>query len=173
MKRALQLILLIGGACYGQDQDRLQGMPSKQEIGELIDKAEQKVSGFEEAIKAVQPRLDPVSKGYGKDVLGVSTKARTMIAGIRENGPSAYRLVGLVVTLDDLSLDAATASILLFNSQKAVAGDISLLLASKNGCTDIAELLFHATMRLIKVEEDLLDQIVSDSKVPASAPRTQ
>jgi hypothetical protein len=48
MKRVLQLILLLAGACYGQD--RLQGMPSNQEIGELIDKAEQKVSAFEEAI---------------------------------------------------------------------------------------------------------------------------
>jgi hypothetical protein len=119
----------------------------------------------------VQPRLDPISKGYGKDVLGASATVRTMIAAIREKGPSAYRLVGLVVTLDDLSLDAATASILLFNAQKAVAADISLLIASKNGCNDIAELLFHATMRLVKIEEDLLDQVVSDSKEPASPSR--
>jgi hypothetical protein len=92
-----------------------------------------------------------------------------MISAIREEGPSAYRLVGLVVTLDDLSLDAATATILLFNAQKAVAGDISLLVSAKNGCTDIAELLFHVTMRLVKIEEDLLDRVATDSKEPAGA----
>ena len=169
MKRALQLILLIAGACYGQS--RLQGMPSNEEISELIDKAEQKVAGFEQAIKAVQPPLDPISAGYGKSVLGTSATARTMIAAIREKGPSEYRLVGLVVTLDDLSLDSSTASILLFNAQKAVAGDVSLLISAKNGCNDISELLFHATMRLIKIEEDLLDEVASDStKKPAEAP---
>jgi hypothetical protein len=161
MKRALQLILIVAGACYGQT--RLQGVPSHEEINELIDKAEQKVSVFEQGIKAVQPRLDPISAGYGKEVLGGLATARTMIAAIREKGPSAYRLVGLVVTLDDLSLNASTATIMLFNAQKAVAGDVSLLISAKNGCNDIAELIFHATMRLIKIEEDLIGQATSDS----------
>jgi hypothetical protein len=86
-------------------------MPSNDEILELLAKAEQKVSGFENAVKGVKPDLDKADPELSKTYVDAGAAAHVIILSIRKNGPSAYSLMSLVTTLDDLSLDASTATI--------------------------------------------------------------
>ena len=141
-------------------------MPSNDEIFELLAKAEEKVSAFESGLKSIKTDLDKADPKSSPKYLDAATAAHKIIKDIRKNGPSAYALVGLVTTLDDLSLDAATASItlLLFQIKSGQTENSGLwflvpLLTSKNDCTDISELIMHATLRLIRTEEDILDKL--------------
>jgi hypothetical protein len=140
--------------------------PSNDEVLELVAKAEQKVAGFESAIKSVRSDLDRADPKLSKMYTDAAAAARVIIVGIRKNGSSAYSLTSLVTTLDDLSLDAATASVqlLLLRIQSGQATTNRLdflvpLMTSKNECNDISELLTHATLRLIHTEEEVLQKL--------------
>jgi hypothetical protein len=80
-----------------------EGMPSKEEIAEVLAKADEKVSSFEAAIKAAKPRLDQLNPDYAKNDLEGAATAHELIAKTLKNGASAYALVGILITLDDLS----------------------------------------------------------------------
>ena len=143
-------------------------VPSKDEIFELLDKANQKITDFEDAIKAVKPSLDKADKHMSTNDLDAAATAHDLIRKIKANGPSAYGLVGLMATIDDLSLDAATASVQLLLQPHAdpdqptpsQLNQVMLLLAAKNSCRDISELIFHATMRYIHGEEEVLTTLL-------------
>jgi hypothetical protein len=78
-----------------------------------------------------------------------------------KNGSTAYALVGILTTLDDLSLDAATGSaFLLAANQGQTTPELLTLSAAGTACNDIAELIFHATMRLIAAEEAALNKLL-------------
>jgi hypothetical protein len=94
------LVMFIGSPCWSQGSD----VPSKQEINELVQKADEKVTNFEAANQSAKT-LAP-DKLYQK-VRETASTAHAIIAAIKKNGPSAYALVGLVITLDDVSLNAA------------------------------------------------------------------
>jgi hypothetical protein len=141
-------------------------IPSNDEILELVAKAEQKVSGFENAVKSVKPDLDKVDPKLSTTYAEAGGAAHAIIFSVRKSGPSAYNLMGLVTALDDLSLDAATASIelLLLRVQSGQTAASSLgflvpLMTSKNECYDISELIMHATLRYIHAEEDVLEKL--------------
>jgi hypothetical protein len=141
-------------------------IPSNDEIFELLAKAEQKVSGFENAIKGIKPSLDKADPKLSTMYTNAGAAAHTIILSIRKNGPSAYSLMSLVTTLDDLSLDAATASVqlLLLRIQSGQTAASSLdflvpLMTSKNECNDISELIMHAPLRYIHAEEDVLEKL--------------
>lgn len=141
-------------------------LPSNDEIFELLAKAEEKVSGFETAVKSVKPNLDKADPKLSTMYLDAASAAHVVIVSIRKNGPSAYSLTSLVTTLDDLSLDAATATVqmLLLRIQTGQTGTTKLdfiipLMTSKNECYDISELLMHATLRYIHAEEDVLEKL--------------
>ena len=92
-------------------------MPSDAEIGELLTKADQKVAGFEEAVKLAKPHLDRTNSRLCF-CLDAAATAHKLIEATQKNGTSAFRLVGLLATLDDLSLDAANASVLLLRDDE-------------------------------------------------------
>jgi len=165
LSRALPAIFLFvsGARAVGQTGT---SMPSNDEILELLAKAEQKVAGFENAVKSIKPNLDRVDPKLSPMYADAAAAAHVIILSARKNGPSAYRLVSLVTTLDDLSLDAATASIQLLllqiKSGQTAASNLDFLvplLSSKNECNDISELIMHATLRFIHTEEEALEKM--------------
>jgi hypothetical protein len=150
-------------------------MPSNAEIGELLSKADQKVTNFEEAVKQAKPHLDKINSRLSSNYLDAAATAHHLIDGTQKNGTSAYRLVGLLATLDDVSLDAANASVLLLRNdeeqlakgkQPGVAAVSSVVALSSAGTAvnDISELLMHATLRFIGAEEQLLGQLLDEKK---------
>jgi hypothetical protein len=163
MPKRLTGILLfasIGGIALGQTD---LSMPSKSEIFELVDKADQNVSGFEAAVKNAKPALDAIDTKLAKGCLDGASNAHFMIQSIHKNGPSAYALVALLATMDDLSLNAANASIKLLSirgQQENVASWVVLLSTSGAACNDISELIMHATLRFIQAEEAILGKLL-------------
>jgi len=150
---------------------RAQGVefPSKEEIGDLVHQAEQKVAEYERVLNAVGKHL-PADK-LKEDHETVSA-ARQVISALKTNEPSAYSLVALTVTLDDLNGDAmgdteAVLKQLVLNAasgKPADAGALSAVVAltdTGNGVRDISELLFHATMRYVHAEESLLADLIA------------
>jgi len=77
----------------------------------------------------------------------------------------------VLTTLDDLSLDAANGSTFLLAADgdrvaKGAPHDTNIrdavvaLSSAGTSCNDIAELIFHATMRLIAAEETALSKLL-------------
>jgi hypothetical protein len=149
----------------------VQKMPSSEEISELLAKADQKVSVFESAVKVAKSRLDAINPDYAKNYLDAAATAHQLISSTSK-GASAYGLVGILATLDDLSLDAANGSLyLIANDEDLVVGKgatrdagtvnvVSALTAAGTACNDIAELILHSTMRMVGAEEAVLRDLV-------------
>jgi hypothetical protein len=138
-------------------------MPSKSEIFELVDKADQKVSAFEVAVKSTKPYLDAIDVSLAKTSLEGAANAHQIIQTMHKNGPSAYGLVALLATMDDLSLNAANASVKLLSvrgQQDNVASWVLLLSTSGVACNDISELIMHATLRFVQAEEAILGKLL-------------
>lgn len=150
-------------------------MPSNAEIGELLSKADQKVTGFEEAVKLAKPHLDKMNSRLSSNYLDAAATAHKLIEATQKNGTSAFRLVGLLATLDDLSLDAANASVLLLRDDEeqlmkgkqpgaAALSSVVVLNNAGTAVNDISELLMHATLRLVEAEEQVLDKLLDEKK---------
>jgi hypothetical protein len=146
-------------------------MPSEKEFSELLAKADEKVSTFEAAVKNAKPGLDKIDTKYARNYLDAGATAHLLISKTIKNGATAYNLVGILTTLDDLSLDAAngTAFLLAADGDRVAKGaphdtgtrDAVVALSSAGtSCNDIAELIFHATMRLIAAEETALSKLL-------------
>ena len=165
-------VLFIGSSCFAQD------LPSKDEINELAAKANEKVVLFERALEAARGFVggEEAFKKYTK----AASTAHALIRAVQNNGPSAYGLVGLVMTLDDLVFDAreietnALITTVRFQStgrnvpasieqSTALASEtlsaVNRLENAARGCLDISELIGHAALRLIAAEEDAIHQI--------------
>jgi hypothetical protein len=171
----LVVFLVLASTCYAQTNaaassskevfaDLQRNMPSESELSELLAKADQNVSAFKVAVESAKPALDRVNVNLAKNYLDAASTAHTLISQTTKNGATAYRLVGVLITLDDLSLDAANASkFLLVADQSHSATEVATLgalSAAGTSCNDIAELIFHATMRLIAAEETALDKLL-------------
>jgi len=156
--RCCGLLLLTVSALVAQDQTKAD-IPSKAEIVELLDKADQKISAYEDAVKAAKPVLEEIGQGSITNPMEGASTARTFIKTLRRDGPSAYALVGLLATLDDMSFRAANAGVVLVKMARgrpSVEKAFLLITNSGAACNDIAELIYHATMRLIWAEEEIL-----------------
>src|SRR5258708_13704266 len=114
----LGLTMALLPTCYAQtrppastSKDALielqRSMPSEKEFSELLAKADEKVSAFEAAVKNAKPRLDKINTKYATNYLDAAATAHTVISKTLKNGPTAYALVTILTTLDDLSLHAA------------------------------------------------------------------
>jgi hypothetical protein len=147
-------------------------MPSKEEISELLAKADEKISTFEQAVRNAKPNLDKINTEYAKNYLDAASTAHTLIQVTKQNGPSAYRLVGILATMDDLSLDAANGTVFLLaaDNQRLSQGKPADMIAevavlglttAGTACNDISELIFHATMRFVNVEEKFVEALPS------------
>jgi hypothetical protein len=168
MRRVLALFALsIAAACVRTAMAQSAGdatgaIPSKDEILELLSKADQKVSEFENAIKAAKPRLESVDPKGLANYSDVASTAHVLIGAMRKNGPTSYGLLGIVVTIDDLSLGAAQAVLSITLTRQHPGGvpvEVHALLASKNATHDISELIFHAAFRYMRAQEALLEKI--------------
>ena len=145
--------------------------PSEKEFSELLAKADEKVSAFEAAVKVAKPSLDRIDPNYAANYADAAAAAHLLISKMRKNGTSAYGLVGLLATLDDLSRDAANGSTFLladddYRLAKGASRDVNArdgllaLSAAGTSCNDIAELIFHATLRLIHAQETALSMLL-------------
>jgi len=165
--RTFLLLVAVAFPILAQDAS---SMPSVDEINELVAKAEQKIDGFEATMKSLRADIDKVDQKTVPNGLNVVNSARTITTKIKSNGPTAYSLVTLVVTLDDISLNAASAALELMvmhsdagDLQKTANTFVAPLMASKNECSDISELIVHVALRLIKNEENLI-RVLQDKK---------
>jgi hypothetical protein len=138
-------------------------MPSNEELSELLAKADEKVSTFEQAVRNAKPHLDKIDTKYARNYLDAASTAHTLIQATK-NGPSGYRLVGVLATMDDLSLDAANGSVFLLGANAPSDMDamsaVIALTSAGTACNDISELIFHATMRFVNAEENLLELLL-------------
>lgn len=148
-------------------EESVPSMPSHEEIAELTAKAAEKVEEFQKALDSVRPLLDRINPDLYKNDSHTVENARLIIGALKKKGESAYTLVSLLATLDDLSLDASQASTqILLNGARSIsargtfpdgvtAGVVALSTAG-NDCYDISELIMHATLRFVAVEEAAL-----------------
>ncbi len=155
-------------------EDAAPSMPSADEINELLSKTSEYVTQYQATFKNAKTTLDksPVA-GFNEKANELSSQANSIIAAIRKNGPSAYALVGLVGVLDDMSLNAARASSVSIivglqggnpEQQRHAVQDVQDLAQAEKNCYDISELILHATLRLIAVEEKLLHSVSDQQK---------
>jgi hypothetical protein len=83
---------------------------------------------------------------------------------LESKGASAYGLVALIATLDDISLNASKIALVLAVGPPDSGTQARLLsiLSTGDAVNDISELLMHAALRFIKVEEDLIGKLLPD-----------
>jgi len=86
MKYTLTLIVVLVSAsqCFAQDDS----FPSKEEISRLVQKANQRVTDFEQAVQAAKPFL---SEDRFKSDTDAVTTAHRIIGSLNKNGLSASR----------------------------------------------------------------------------------
>jgi hypothetical protein len=133
------------------------------------------VEAFQKTLDSVKSLLDKADpSAYGKDENAVEG-ARSILAALKKNGRSAYALVSLLATLDDLDLDATqdSTAILLSGTRAMADGKMPpdgmtaaaiILTSAASSFYDISELVMHATLRFVSGEEAVLSQVFADKK---------
>jgi hypothetical protein len=122
---------------------------------------------FEQALQAAKPLLDD---GVFQNHSNAAAEAHKIIRALDKNGPTVYALVALITTLDDLVIDArvdmTNILITMVNFQAGGKTVPSAAISMVNGLEtaatanyDICELIGHATLRFVKAEETLIDQL--------------
>jgi hypothetical protein len=149
-------------------------MPSADEINELLSKADEYIVSYRATFKNAKATLDrSPAPGFDTKSEELCSQATQISAAIRQNGPSAYALVGLIGVLDDMTLNAARASAVSMvvglqrgtpEQKHQAAQDMQDLAQAEKNCYDISELILHPTMRLIAIEEKLLHSISENQK---------
>jgi hypothetical protein len=150
------------------------GLPSDEEIGELLNKASEYVDTYRQTFASARPSLAKApTPGFYEKGVELSKQADGAIAALRKNGYSAYTLVGLISILDDMSLNGARASAATMivalgedrsNSKNHAVSDFQNLAQAEKNCYDISDLLLHPTLRLIAVEEQMLHALADQQK---------
>jgi|HubBroStandDraft_6_1064221.scaffolds.fasta_scaffold1707559_1 hypothetical protein len=158
----LTLVLLIVFPCRAQEADA----PSKQEIVEVAQKADERVTNFERANQSAKPYISQVDFEKGMEY---SASAHKAVAALSKNTASPYASASaaeLLIALNQLAITAASeARAISFNgmvtatrgetvSLNALAAADSLTKA-QSALTEISELVGHTTLRLITTEERL------------------
>ena len=164
MKQLFLLGLLILAMCcpvFAQD------LPSQAEITDLTRKVDEKVIVFETALRAAKPFIPDENF---KKFSNAADTAHVIIRNLQQKGPTAYSLVALVMTLDDLVIDARLTIGYIFANglkllsegkglQPGAAGAATFLDDAATACYDMSELIGHTTLRFIDVEEKIIDKI--------------
>jgi len=164
----------IHAATAQADADKVPSLPSDEEIGELLDKATEYVQAYQRTFTNAKHTLDEApTPGFLDKANQLCTQATTAISAIKKNGPSAFALVSLIAVLDDMSLNAARASSMSMivgmredkgDSANHAIQDFQDLAQAEKNCYDISELILHATLRYIAVEENALSRIFASQK---------
>jgi hypothetical protein len=161
--KAIALVALIAGFASllpGQDA---QSIPSQQEIDELASKADQKIKVLQDALTSARQDIEKNAPDLWTNEMETISTARDLIKTLREKGLSAYRLVMLNITIDDISRASLLSVIVAIPAATALSPEARTRLAAVTSaelaCYDISELLGHATLRLIKAEEDIINRL--------------
>jgi hypothetical protein len=161
IQRIASALLAVGFAGFAAAQNQ-QPLPSRQEIDELISKADQKIDALSVALMSVRQDIESTTPDLWKNQMGNVSTAHQIIQTIREKGPSVYRLVALNTTLDDVSR-ASLLSIIVAVGEKSVDREtqqgLAAVTSAELGCYDISELLGHVTLRLIQAEEHVINSL--------------
>ena len=102
--------MVLASTCHAQTKSpglsskEILSVPSEKEFSELLAKADEKVSVFEAAVKNAKLGLDRIDTKYVTNYLDAAATAHLLISKAIKNGPTAYSLVGVLTTLDDLML---------------------------------------------------------------------
>jgi hypothetical protein len=154
--------------------EKTPSLPSDEEIGDLLDKATEYVQTYQRAFTNAKHTLDKSpTPGFIEKATQLCSQANFTIASIKKNGPSAFALVSLIAVLDDMSLNGARASsmamIVGMQENKANPADHAMqdfqdLAQAEKNCYDISELILHATLRYISVEESALQTLFARQK---------
>jgi hypothetical protein len=148
-------------------------IPSNEEINDLLGKADEYVQQYQAMFKSAKATLDKSpTPGFNAKADELCAQAESLITAIQKNGPTAFSLVGLIVVLDDMSINAARASSMAMfvsvednsSQSKQALRDFPDLAQAEKNCIDISELILHPTLRLIAAEERILRTISSQQK---------
>ncbi len=144
-------------------------MPSEAEIGELLSKASEYVETYKQTFATAKGSLEKASQpGFYDRASAMCAQASQVISAIKKNGSTAVALVSLIAVLDDMSLNAARASastmLLAVGEDKQAMQDFQNLAQAEKNCYDSSELLLHATIRYISVEETALRVLLDQQK---------
>lgn len=157
---------------HAQSDAEILSLPSNQEISELSSKAAEKVTAFTKAMTLAAPYLD---EGMTSNYLEGAKTTDLILAAIKNNGPSAYSLVSLLASLDDLDADASKAALTIMSriAANSISGNdqrsgaifaVLELTDSSKSLYDISELIMHATLRYVQVEEGVLRKLTDNAK---------
>ncbi len=164
----LAMVLVVSSlASVGYSQDSAV-IPSNEEFRELLSKADEKVTAFENVIKEARPLLEVHNHGTATKYLEAADTAHYAIREQLKGKSDGYLLVATVTMLDDLALDAAKGSLLVMADSAAAreAGRpldqrvpvvLTALVDAQSAIEDISELLLAPTLRLIDTEEKALN----------------
>src|SRR5215472_1127122 len=100
IQRIASAMLAVGFASLAAAQNQ-QPLPSRQEIDELISKADQKIDALSVALMSVRKDIESTTPELWKNQMDNVSTAHHITQTIREKGPSVYRLVALNTTMDD------------------------------------------------------------------------
>jgi hypothetical protein len=167
MRNHIAIAILVFLPAFATAQDKQQAIPSKAEFTDLFTRADENLKAFDSALGNARPALDKQDPDLFKKYSKAAVTAKEVLKALQETSPSAYGLVGLITTLDDVTLNASRAAtvILLSHSKENNDATIAGLGAAQNGCYEVSERLTNATLRLIKVEEKvLMERVQTDSR---------
>jgi len=149
-------------------------MPSDAEIGDLVSKASEYVDTYRLTFKNAKASLDKApNPGFYEQAMALCDQASGVITTIKKNGATAVSLVVLLTVLDDMTLNGARASastmIVALSENKSNRNDHAMqdfqdLAQAEKNCYDVSELLSHATIRYISVEETTLRTLLDREK---------
>jgi hypothetical protein len=149
-------------------------VPSNEEINDLLSKASEYVATYQTTFKNAKSTLDLTpTPGFIEKSNELCSQANLTISAIKKNGMTANALVALIGVLDDMSLNASRAAGVAkmvglqgrdADSKHRAAQDMQDLAQAGKNCYDISELILHATLRLISVEEAILRKLSESQK---------
>jgi hypothetical protein len=166
----LALVPMWVGAQNRTQQTGQPPIPSKEEVTALLNKADAAVRAFDQVLAGAKPALDKQDPGLFQKYTQAAKTTKEIIQALEETSPSAYGLVGLITTLDDVTLNASRAATVILLGRGA-KGDkesdrvVAELGSAQNGCYEASERITNATLRLIQVEEKvLMERVEQDPK---------
>lgn len=140
----------------------MRSVPYKEDFSKLLATAQENVSSFETAVMDEKPALDEINTILAKSYLDNAAAAHAAISAAIEKGPTGFRLVGVLATLENVSVNAASASTSLAGGHamgpEAQRHLVALTMAGAS-CTHIASIISDVTQRLIAAEEATLTQL--------------
>src|SRR5689334_12728510 len=123
-------------------------LPAKKETEPLLNKANEKISDFERALRTFRVDLETADPGTTQKLLDASASGHEILAKMLADGYTTIGLFAIMATLDDLSRDASREALSLLvtgGRTEATMAEVSALVSAGTALHDISELIFHTT----------------------------